>query len=99
MRRDRDIPMYILGGGQCVGANSYYIKLGGSSVLLDCGMGSENGIAYHPDFYGLLNAGILQSLSQLNYVFISHAHMDHVGALGELLKEVPHIGLYMTELT
>ncbi len=99
MKRDREIPMYILGGGQCVGANSYYLKMGGSSLLLDCGMAREQGVNSHPDFYGLLCTGAVQSLSQLSHVFISHAHMDHVGALCELMKAVPNAGVYMTELT
>ena len=99
MERYREIPMYILGGGQCVGANSYYLKLGGSSVLLDCGMAWMHGVASHPDFYGLLYTRAINSLSQLSHIFISHAHMDHVGALCELLTVAPHAAVHMTELT
>lgn len=99
MGKEQDIDMYILGGGQCVGASCYYLKLGKHSILLDCGTGSLNGVSYHPDFFGLLQTGAVQSLSQISSVFISHAHMDHVGALGDFMREVPAASLYMTALT
>lgn len=99
MGNRQNIDMYILGGGQCVGASCYYLKLGGHSLLLDCGIGSNGGASYHPDFFGLLQTGTVQSLNQISSVFISHAHLDHVGALGYFMRQVPAASVYMTALT
>lgn len=88
-----------LGGGQRVGASCYYIKLGLSNLILDCGLGIDQNILFEPNLYCLLTSPFIQSLSQLNQVYISHAHLDHVGYLPKLLKETPNTPVFMTEMT
>lgn len=38
-------------------------------------------------------------MSQINQIFISHAHMDHIGSLLNLMCEADHASVYMTEIT
>lgn len=87
-----------LGGAQEVGASCYFLQLGTSNILLDCGMGYKNKLAYGPNLYPLLQHGI-DSLSQLQQLYISHAHSDHVGYLPQLLSQIPQLQVYMTPIT
>lgn len=88
-----------LGGGQRVGASCYYLRIGDANVILDAGTGIENGIEFTPDFHFLISSPFMQSMGQINQIFISHAHMDHVGYLLQLMSQTPHASVYMTEIT
>ncbi len=88
-----------LGGAQRVGASCYYLRLGNMNLLLDAGTGKNNQIVFSPDFYALLRTSFMQSMSQLNQIYISHAHTDHVGALPYVMQEAGHANVYMTEIT
>lgn len=94
-----DIIFTPLGGGQSVGASCYFLKLGNSNILLDAGTGMVGDYTYGPDYYSLLTSKYMESMSQIDQIFISHAHMDHVGGLLKLLQEAGRAGVYMTETT
>ena len=83
---NRDIFLMPLGGGQRVGASCYYLRLGDNNILLDAGIGFEEGVVFEPDLYSLLTSPFIQSMNQINQIFISHAHGDHVGYLFRLMK-------------
>lgn len=87
-----------LGGGQKVGASCYFLKLGDANILLDAGSGTERGLNYGPDLYKLRTSPYLESLGQINQIFISHAHWDHVGYLPEVIRQTG-AQVYMTEMT
>lgn len=94
-----EIKFMPLGGGQRVGASCYYLRLGKSNIILDAGVGTEEGCEFEPDFYSLLTSKYMESMNQIDRIFISHAHMDHVGNLLKLLQEAGQAEVYMTELT
>jgi len=63
-----------LGGGQEIGANSYLLNLSGIPLLLDAGL--------HPKKYGYESLPEYSLIDrELEAIFISHAHLDHVGSL------------------
>ena len=95
----QDIIFIPLGGGQRVGASCYYLKVGDANIILDAGIGIDDGLEFGPDFHFLIRTPFIQSMAQINNIFISHAHMDHVGYLLKLMKETVHANVYMTELT
>ncbi len=95
----KEIIFMPLGGGQRVGASCYYLKLGENNILLDVGTGRENGITFVPNFRTLLMSPYVESLGQINQIYISHAHTDHVGYLTQLMKEAPNADVYMTDIT
>ena len=74
-----------LGGAQSVGASSYFVKIDNRSFLFDCGRGISDGITLGPNMGVLLQEECINSLSQLDQIFISHGHFDHVGYLPDLL--------------
>ncbi len=61
------------------GGSSYYLELGGSRVLLDCGPAATQSLARH----GL-------PWSELTDLVLTHFHADHVGALPALFFAFKH---------
>ena len=61
---------------------SSLLRLGGRTVVVDCGLGVSR---------GLVEAGV--SLKELDLVFITHLHSDHVLELGGLLHTAWTTGL------
>lgn len=96
---NHDIVFIPLGGGQRVGASSYYLRLGESNIILDAGTGVEEGVEFEPNFHCLLTSPFIQSMNQIGQIFITHAHMDHIGCLLKLMSQAKHSAVYMTEIT
>ena len=82
-----------LGGAGEVGANCYYLNISGTGIILDCGI--------HPQKIGLeaLPEFDLIDDKPVDYVLISHAHQDHLGALPYLVKRHPYIKIISTPQT
>jgi Cft2 family RNA processing exonuclease len=79
-----------LGGAAEIGANCYYLNIEGMGVLLDCGMHPQKkGLDALPDFD-------LIEESPVDFVLISHAHMDHISALPYLVQRHPYIRIIST---
>lgn len=82
-----------LGGADEIGASSFYLNISGTGILLDCGIHPRNkGIDSLPKFELIDN-------EPLDYVLISHAHQDHIGALPFLVQRIPHAIIYSTPQT
>ena len=73
---------YALGRRGIVGA--YLIK-GQKPTLVDCGYASS----YQNVLAGLAEAGVAPS--ELRYLIPTHVHLDHAGAAGGLVKEMPNV--------
>ena len=79
----------VLGGGQEIGANSYLLKIEGVSFLLDAGL--------HPKKYGLESLPDYGEITEeLEAIFISHAHLDHVGSLPLVSRQHPQAPIFAT---
>jgi Cft2 family RNA processing exonuclease len=79
----------VLGGGQEIGANSYLLSLSGVSLLLDAGL--------HPKKYGWESLPEYGWIDQeLEAIFISHAHLDHVGSLPVINHRQPQALIFAT---
>jgi len=76
-----------------IGANCYYLKFGETEIAIDSGMHpKEDGLDSLPDFEALPR-------DTLDAIFVSHAHLDHVGSLPVLMRHQPAAPVYMTEAT
>jgi len=73
---------YALGQPGTVGA--YLIK-GPKPTLVDCGYASS----YESVLAGLAEAGVMPS--DMRYLVPTHVHLDHAGAAGRLVKQMPNV--------
>lgn len=62
-----------LGAAHEVTGSCHFVQFAGKNILIDCGM--EQG----PDLY--VNQEIPVNASSVDYVFVTHAHIDHSGLL------------------
>jgi len=76
-----------------IGANSYYLEIGGHRVVLDCGM--------HPKNTGEDALPYLKAIAgrDIEAILISHAHQDHIGTLPLIMRRFPSARVFMTEAT
>jgi cleavage and polyadenylation specificity factor subunit 3 len=78
-----------LGGGQEIGANSYLLQIDGLSFLLDAGL--------HPKKFGWESLPDFSPIThELEAIFISHAHLDHVGSLPVINRKQPQAPIFAT---
>jgi len=76
-----------------IGANCYVIDTGMERIVLDAGM--------HPKVKGLDCLPELRLLEDgtADAIIITHAHLDHIGALPVLMRRHPGAQVFMSELT
>lgn len=71
------------GAARCVTGSKHLLELNsGTKILLDCGMFQGN-----PKESDALNRHFGFSPVQINYVLLSHAHIDHCGLIPRLVAE------------
>ena len=66
------------------GTVSAYLVKGPKPTLVDCGYASS----YQSVLAGLAEVGVMPS--DVRYLLPTHVHLDHAGAAGRLLKEMPN---------
>ena len=86
-----------LGGGDEIGASSYLLQANGKRVLIDAGL-RLRGSRVYPDFPFVSQIGML-GLWECDCVCLTHAHLDHSGALPAVHQKAPEIPLYATPPT
>ncbi|MGF7400620.1 MBL fold metallo-hydrolase [Thermoanaerobacterium thermosaccharolyticum] len=78
------------GGASEVGASCYLANIDGKNILLDCGIRMSSNKDNLPDFQ------LIQENGGVDVILISHAHMDHIGALPIISRIYPDAKIYMT---
>ncbi len=87
-----------LGGGNEIGASSAIVEIGSARILIDCGvrMSGEHRL---PDLASISQTSKQAHAGQLDAVLLTHAHMDHSGALPVLHQHFPGVPVYATAPT
>ncbi len=75
-----------LDGSDSIGANSYFLKLGQTNILLDCGSSGPANNFHGANLCPLYEAGLISSPLDISQIYISHAHMDHMGYLPQMME-------------
>jgi Cft2 family RNA processing exonuclease len=76
-----------LGGAGEVGGSSHLLDFGKSKILVDAGIKPDGRGPATPDF-GRLNG--------VDAAVVTHAHLDHCGALPLLVRDKPNVPIYCT---
>lgn len=69
------------GAAQNVTGSCHLVKIGSSHILVDCGMfqGNGSGSKNYDDFEF--------DVSKINYLILTHGHLDHIGRVPKLIKD------------
>ena len=65
--------------GSCI-----YIKYNGKRILLECGLFQNNN---YLESYNINSEKFKFKPSEIDYVFVCHTHVDHIGLIPRLVKE------------
>ncbi len=76
-----------LGGAGEVGGSSHLLDFGGTRILVDAGIKPDGRGSLAPNF---------RAVEGLDAAIITHAHLDHCGALPLLVRDQPDIPIYCT---
>ena len=89
-----DFEFLPLGGGDTIGASCYFVRIGESKLLIDVGIKFLKNEKVLPNFKEFEN-----KLKECEFCLITHAHLDHCGAIVELYKINNKIKFIMTKDT
>jgi len=81
-----------LGGAREVGGSSSLLSISGKNILIDCG------IRMNPEDRKDVIPGI-DLIDRLDIILLTHAHMDHSGALPLIHLKFPDVPIYCTAPT
>lgn len=93
-----DDVFFPIGGGNEIGASSYFLRIGADKILLDAGIRLNSDLLF-PNFIDLYSQGYIDGLWDLSAIFLSHGHIDHIGALPQVVNEARNIPIYTTPQT
>ena len=79
------------GADQCVTGSCHCLEVGGKRLLVDCGLQQGRAAVYNADFP--FAAG------SVDYVLVTHAHIDHSGRIPMLIKQGFQGRILTTRLT
>ena len=88
------IRLHFLGGADSIGASATLVEIGEARLLVDCGirLGASGGDAL-PDLDRVRQAGPCDA------IVLTHAHLDHSGALPVIARNLPGVPIYCTPPT
>ena len=85
--------LIFLGGVGELGANSVYLYIDGSGIIIDAGLHpKKRDKNAFPAFESIIGRPV-------DLLILTHAHTDHIGAIPYLLKFFPHTKIMMTKAT
>ncbi|MFJ5717411.1 MBL fold metallo-hydrolase [Neobacillus sp. NPDC093127] len=91
-----EVSVTVFGGGEKIGGTSILVSVKGHHILLDAGM-HLNEETFFPNYSLLDEMGL--SFRDLDALLISHAHLDHTGAVPYVHAINPELPIYATEET
>ncbi|MBR5311981.1 MAG: MBL fold metallo-hydrolase [Clostridia bacterium] len=77
-------------GGADIGGSCYLVELEGVRILFDCGVRLNTPYTEHPD---------IPSPETIDLIFLSHAHIDHIGAIAYTAAACRNARIFATPAT
>jgi metallo-beta-lactamase family protein len=86
--------LHFYGGAKVVTGANYLLEVGKTKILVDCGLFQGS-----PELTDLNYQKFPYDPKTINYVFITHSHLDHCGRLAKLVKHGFHGQIFCTPPT
>ena len=93
------IKIFSLGGLNEVGKNVYCIDVDNELFVFDCGLKYANENLYGIDYIIPDFSYLIKRKKRIKGIFLTHGHYENMGAVGDLLKEIPNIKVYASKFT
>jgi len=74
-----DFKLIHLGGEKTVTGSCHLLQANGIHIMVDCGLAQGNDVLLPMKSWPV-------SLSEIDYLFLTHAHIDHIGRVPELIE-------------
>jgi len=93
------IRIFALGGLNENGKNMYVVEVDKNIFVFDCGLKYANDRMLGVD-YVIPNIDYLkQNRKRIRGIFLSHGHDSNMGAISDVIKNIPEINVYATKFT
>lgn len=93
------IRIFGLGGLNESGKNTYVVEVDESIFVLDCGLKYATDSMYGIDYILPNYNYLIENRDRIVGVFITHAHLEQMGGVMDLLREIPELKVYATKYT
>ena len=94
-----NIKIFSLGGLNEMGKNCYVIEIDKDIFVFDCGLKYANENLYGIDYIIPDFEYLVKNKNRIKGVFLTHGHYENIGAIQDLIKEIPKIKIYATKFT
>ena len=93
------IRMFGLGGLNESGKNTYVVEIDDQIFVMDCGLKYATDSMYGIDYIIPNYKYLIENKDRVVGVFITHAHLENMGGIEDLIREIPEIKVYCTKYT
>ncbi len=93
------IRLFALGGLNESGKNTYVVEIDEKIFVLDCGIKYATDSMYGIDYILPNYHYLIENKERIVGVFLTHAHLENMGGIFDLAKEIPNIKVYATKYT
>ncbi len=93
------IKVFALGGLNESGKNTYVVEINEKIFVLDCGLKYATDSIYGIDYILPNYQYLVKNKERIVGVFLTHAHLENMGGVFDLISELPNIKVYATKYT
>ena len=93
------IKLFAFGGLNESGKNTYVVEIDEKIFVLDCGLKYATDSMYGIDYILPNYQYLKENKDRIVGVFLTHAHLENMGGVADLLKEIPDLKVYCTKYT
>ena len=93
------IKIFAMGGLNESGKNTYVVEVDEKIFIFDCGLKYANDNMYGIDYIIPDYSYLVENKNKIEGVFITHAHLEQMGGVQDLINLIPDIKIYCTKYT